>query len=103
MNEVKQILLLYHQAIPIKQIARQLGMSKNTVKAYLKRFEATSLSKEDVVGLSCPELQARVESPGLSDQERYKAFLEQAPRYLQELQNQRHLTKLLLWEEFSST
>jgi transposase len=99
MNEVKQILLLYHQGIPIKQIARQLGMSKNTVKAYLKRFEASGLSEDDFIGLSCPELQSRLSTPGLTDQERYKAFLEQAPRYLEELKKHRHLTKLMLWEE----
>jgi transposase len=99
MNEVKQILLLYQQDVPIKQIARQLGMSKNTVKAYLRRFDATGLRKEDAVELPCPELQAHLESPGLQDQERFKAFLEQAPRYVQELQTHRHLTKLLLWEE----
>lgn len=99
MNEVKQILLLYHQNMPIKQIARQLGMSKNTVKAYLKRFECSGLSDDDLKTLSCPELQSRLSSPGLSEHERYKNFLEQAPRYLEELKTHRHLTKLLLWEE----
>ena len=99
MNEVKQILLLYNQNVAIKQIARQLGMSRNAVKAYLRRFDASGLSQEEFIGLSCPELQSRLSTPGLTDQERYKAFLEQAPGYLEELKKHRHLTKLMLWEE----
>lgn len=99
MNEVKQILILYHQSIPLKQIARQLGMSKNTVKAYIRRFETSGLSSNDFLELSCPELQAKLSSPGLTDQQRYASFLDQAPRYVNELKTHRHLTKLLLWEE----
>ena len=99
MNEVKQILILYHQSVPIKQIARQLGMSKNTVKAYLKRFQESGVCTDDLVELSSPELQAKLVVPSLNEQQRYEAFLEQAPRYLNDLKSQRHLTKLLLWEE----
>lgn len=99
MNEVKQILLLHHQKIPIKQIARQLGMSKNTVKAYVKRSEFSRLTKDDVHALSCPELQSKLVTTSLTDQQRYKEFIEQAPKYLEELKTHRHLTKVMLWEE----
>jgi transposase len=99
MNEVKQILLLYCQNTPIKQIARQLGMSRNTIKSYIKRFESSGLSEKDFIEMSCPELQGKLSSPSLSDDERYKCFVERAPGYLDELKTHRHLTKLLLWEE----
>ncbi len=63
MNEVKQILLLYCQNTPIKQIARQLGMSRNTVKSYIKRFESSGLSEQDFIEMSCPELQGKLSFP----------------------------------------
>lgn len=99
MNEVKQILLLYFEKTPIKQISRHFGMSRNTVKAYIKRFESTGLSQHDFASLSIPELEARLSSPSLSDDERYKAFQQRAEGYILELKSHRHLTKLLLWEE----
>ena len=99
MNEVKQILLLYFEKTPLKQISRQLGMSRNTVKAYIKRFESSGLSQHDFVDLPGPELESRLSLPSLSDDERYNAFQQQAATYIAELKTHRHLTKLLLWEE----
>jgi transposase len=99
MNEVKQILLLYFEKTPIKQISRQLGMSRNTVRAYIKRFESTGLSASEAAGLTVPELEARLCLPSLCDDERYIAFQQNASSYIAELKQHRHLTKQLLWEE----
>lgn len=99
MNEVKHILLLRRQNFPIKQIARQLGLSKNTVKAYIKRAESIEFTDAELQAIANPELESKLKTVGLSDQQRYQEFLEHAPRYLQELKSHRHLTKILLWEE----
>ena len=48
MSQIKQLLQLHQQGKGIKFIARSLGISKNTVKAYLAKV---SLSPLDVQGL----------------------------------------------------
>ncbi|AIM35469.1 hypothetical protein KO02_01435 [Sphingobacterium sp. ML3W] len=37
MSQIKQLIRLYQDGNGIKTIARSLGMSKNTVRSYLKR------------------------------------------------------------------
>ena len=39
MSQIKQLIRLYQQGHGKKTIARQLGMSKNTVKAYLQKIK----------------------------------------------------------------
>ncbi|WP_244294536.1 helix-turn-helix domain-containing protein [Sphingobacterium siyangense] len=38
MSQIKQLIRLYQSGSGIKTIARILGMSKNTVKSYLKKM-----------------------------------------------------------------
>jgi predicted transcriptional regulator len=35
MNQIKQILRLYSLGVPVKRIARELGVARNTVKRYV--------------------------------------------------------------------
>lgn len=42
MSQIKQLLLLQQQGQKIKAIARNLGISKNTVKSYLARNRPTN-------------------------------------------------------------
>ena len=44
MGQIKQLLRLHGQGHGKKAIARDLGMSKNTVKAYLKKIETGEFS-----------------------------------------------------------
>ena len=48
MSQIKQLLLMHHQGLGIKAIARALDMSKNTVKSYLGKLELI------VSSASCP-------------------------------------------------
>jgi transposase len=100
MNEIKQVLRLrYECGESIKAIARQLGMSKNTVKDYLRRYEQTSSDLPDLLSKDPAELSFELRPPQANVTERYAAFLEQAEGYLGALQRNKHLTKQLLWEE----
>jgi transposase len=54
MNKVKQFLVLYQQGLGIKTISRQLEVSRNTIKAYIKRLNV--LLKGD------PESEKRIQS-----------------------------------------
>ncbi len=43
MSQVKQILQLHKQGHGNKTIARNLGISKNTVKSYLRKYQSSKL------------------------------------------------------------
>jgi len=44
MGQVKQIIRLYQQGLGKKTIAKRLGISKNTLKAYVQKIEKGQLS-----------------------------------------------------------
>lgn len=100
MNEVKQVLRLHHEkGMAIKAIARTLGMSKNTVKEYLRRFEKSGLSLSLLLSQEPSELSGIMSPEHATITSRYSGFLERAEYYLRELGQHKHLTKYQLWEE----
>ena len=60
MSQIKQIIRLHQQGIGKKAIARQLGISKNTVKAYLQKIEEGKLDSTSLLMLEEPVLEARL-------------------------------------------
>lgn len=99
MNEVKQILLLYvRQRCSIKQIAKQLSVSKNTVKEYLRKYSECGLSLEEVLEKDVFQLSALFTGNTAAEDARHRSFLNRVEYYAQELKN-RHVTRQLLWEE----
>ncbi len=100
MNEIKQVLRLhFERGFPIKSISRELGMSKNTVKEYLRRFTASGMSLEHILKQEPSALSSVLRPEHATITSRYSAFLERADYYLKELKRHKHLTKQLLWEE----
>ncbi|SEN63089.1 Helix-turn-helix domain of resolvase [bacterium A37T11] len=59
MSQIKQLLRLHAQQTGIKTIARQLGISKNTVKAYLHKLAESRQSLDELLKLEDPVLEAR--------------------------------------------
>lgn len=57
MSQVKQLLLLQRQGNKIKFIARNLGISKNTVKSYLARIISLNKPIEELLSLDDPALE----------------------------------------------
>ena len=47
MNTVQQVGLMYRQGVGIKSIARNLSLSKNTVKKYLREMELINSTQEE--------------------------------------------------------
>jgi DNA-binding NarL/FixJ family response regulator len=43
MSKVKQVIRMYESGVPKKDIARRLGISKNTVKEYIKKAVVRNL------------------------------------------------------------
>jgi len=60
MSQIKQLIRLHQQGLGKKTIARQLGMSRNTVKAYLQKIETGELAPESLLSLDEPVLESKL-------------------------------------------
>jgi len=100
MSQIKQLLQLQKQGKPKKEIARILGISKNTVKSYLRKVEDNALDIDQLIKLENPILEAKfhVGNPSYKE-DRYEHFKANVDYYLKELQRT-GVTKQLLWEEY---
>lgn len=100
MSLIKQLLKLYRQGYKIKRMARELGISKNTVKSYLSKTEENKWNVEDLIALENPELEAKFHAghPAYKD-DRYDQLKGQLDDLVKEL-GKRGVTKNLLWEEY---
>ncbi len=63
MSKVRQIIKLYSQEIGKKKIALRLGVSKNTVKHYVKVFRGLKTTWEELSKLGDLELNKRFHPP----------------------------------------
>jgi transposase len=57
MSKIRQILRLHSQGRSKLLIAGQTGVSRNTLKKYLKEFERSGLSFEEITALSDKDLE----------------------------------------------
>lgn len=103
MSQIKQLLKMHKQGNKHRTIARNLGISKNTVKSYLKKAGALSQSTAQLLKLEDPELEAlfHAGSPAYKD-ERYQHLKDRLGYYALELQKT-GVTRLLLWQEYKET
>lgn len=100
MSQIKQLLRLHQSGWKIKSIARQLGISKNTVKSYLQKIYSSKWLISDLLELEDPILESKFHAgnPAYKDQ-RYEQLKGQLEYYASEL-NKTGVTKLLLYEEY---
>lgn len=100
MSQIKQLIHLHQQGLGKKTIARQLGMSKNTVKAYLQKIETGELTPEPLLSLDDPVLEAKLFAGSPSyKQDRYDSFKDQLDYLSKELQKV-GVTRRVLWDEY---
>jgi transposase len=100
MGQIKQLILLQQQGHSIKSIARELGMSKNTVKTYLKKVTVLGTRAQDLLQLDDPVLEAKFHAGTPSyKQDRYEKIKCDLDHYLKELKKT-GVTRHLLWEEY---
>ncbi|KPP96687.1 MAG: transposase [Bacteroidetes bacterium HLUCCA01] len=95
MNQIKQILRLHIQGVPIKRIARDLGISRNTVRRYLALQQS---SGEDLLELSDLEFHQRLHPAATQTQQeaRYEYVKDRYEYYAKELLRT-GVTRLDLW------
>ncbi|WP_375587502.1 IS21 family transposase [Flagellimonas aurea] len=102
MSQVKQILRLHYQGKGIKTIAKALSVSKNTVKGYVRKADASSLPIESLLALEDPVLEGKLwpGNPAYKD-ERYEQLKPHLAYYCKEL-GKLGVNRLLLWEEYKT-
>lgn len=94
MDQIKRLLELKSEGCSIKKIARIMGLSKNTVRKYLRMASELSPQEENEV------LEVEVVVNELSSQERRESELqEKLPKFIQEL-GRVGVTRYLLWQEY---
>ena len=100
MSQIKQLLRLHQQGSPKKTIARDLGISKNTVKAYLDKLSRLKTDVDSLLLLDDPVLEARFHpgNPAYKD-ERFEHFKGKLNYFTSELKRT-GVTRKLLWEEY---
>ena len=100
MSQIKQLLQLQKQGKSRKYIARSLGISKNTVKAYLTKLVLIKMSIDELLSLEGPELEIKfhVGNPAYKDErfEHLKSHLE----YFEKELPKHGVNRRLLWEEY---
>ena len=102
MSQIKQLLRLHKQGESKRSMARILGMSRNTVKAYLKKVSATGMSIDELLALEDPvlEKQFHIGNPAYKEN-RYEHLKSRLDYYVKELEKV-GVTRQLLWEEYKT-
>ena len=54
MNQIKQVLLLHQQGVSNRQIARELGMSKDTVNRYVSQAKQDTMGVKGLIEMEDP-------------------------------------------------
>lgn len=98
MSKVKQVLRMYESGVPIKGIARRLGLSKNTVKEYIRKVDSQSLSPPELLEKDMLELEGFF-MPSVYKNEKYLKLVSHITYFKNELMRM-GVTRYLLWHEY---
>jgi transposase len=100
MSKIRQILRLHSQGRSKLQIADQTGVSRNTLKKYLKEFEQSGLSYAEITALCDKDLEDLFTKPGAKPPNaRMETLFSLFPAMDKELKR-KGVTRYLLWQEY---
>lgn len=99
MDQIKSILRNYLESGSIKATARQLKVSKNTVREYVRLAEAHSLDLANLLAQDEPALAQILIPPQAPKNKRLAVFEQQVDHWLRELRRV-GVTRHLLWQEY---
>jgi len=106
MHQIKRIIELQQQGRGIRHTVRLTGLSRNTIREYLRRISAAGLSFSEVMNLDDASLSALVyadslekSTAGRNVDDRYSSLAKNLETYCSEL-GKRGVTRQLLWEEY---
>lgn len=100
MSKVKHVIRMYESGVPKKEIAKRLGISKNTVKQYIRKVLENNLSPPELLDIETPELEGIFGSSVYQDQ-KYLQLESLFPYFEKELRRT-GVTRQLLWHEYKS-
>lgn len=105
MHQIRRIIELKQQGRGVRETVRLTGFSRNTVREYLKRIDASDFTMSQLLAMDNEALGCIVyvepTEKGISGRtidERYQALEPRLERYCSELRK-RGVTRQLLWEE----
>lgn len=101
MLQIRKVLQLLDQGYSQRRIAREVGISRNTVQDYCNKFLQTGLSTKQLLGLTDYDLNQSITGQRLVclKDSRYQRLAPRLPDYIKEL-NRTGVTRLLLWQEY---
>ena len=100
MGQVKQLIRLHEQGLGKKTIAKRLGMSKNTVRVYIRKIQDSELDTGALLSLDDPVLEGRFFAGNPSYKcHMYDTIKDELDYYSKELKRV-GVTRRLLWEEY---
>ena len=99
MSTIKQIFLLKEAGTPYQKISRTLGISRNTVKKYIRLAGQKRLVLSEIVSVPDQELEGLLLSPDQDATARYEVLETLFPSIEKELQRT-GVNRWLLWEEY---
>ncbi len=99
MVKIRQLLRLYAQGKSRHKIAEQTGISRNTLKKYLKEFESCGLKFEELVELNDKDLEDLFTKQEQAPSERLQYLFRMFPDMDKELRR-KGVTRQTLWEEY---
>lgn len=102
MEQIRNLLQQKLNGQSIRTISTQSGLSRNTVRAYLRRIEQSNKTLDQVLKLDDEALGLLIfesEAPSPTKDPRYSDLQKKLAAYSNELQR-RHMTRQLLWEEY---
>lgn len=105
MSKLKQALLLKEQGLSNRNIAKQLGLNKDTVGGYFSVIRDNGWSIKELLQMDDPVLENKLHagSPAYSDK-RLQDFLRLLPDYRARLSDRKlHVTRFILYEEYKAS
>ena len=106
MHHVKRIIEFHQQGRSVRQIERLSGLSRNTIREYLRRISLSGKSLEDLLKAEDEPLMAIVQTdaleksrPGRCTDERHK-FIEGKLEYYKAELARRGVRRKRFWQEY---
>jgi transposase len=100
MSSIRQLLRMYAQGNGKKQISNLTGLSRNTIKKYLRRFVSLKLTYQQVEAMSDHELDCLFTPPAPPPaNHRYEQLQQLLPDFEKQLKR-KGITRLKLWEAY---
>lgn len=101
MSKLKQIIRLREKGVPLQTIARLTGISRNTVKKYLRLIEVKGLNPSDLLSKEDHEAERLLADPDHVSKHRYEALIQLFP-YMEKELVKTGVNRWILWGEYKN-